>query len=403
VSATPARPLWARSLPGGASAEAVSPDGTRLFVVGAVKTHFETVAFNAATGARVWAKAYPASTFSAPVAIAVSPDGTRVYVTGNTRTTGPGATVAYDARTGQQLWASRYNPTAAYGAYVTALAVSPDGTTVYVTGDRRVSSRQAYAVVIAYAAATGRQRWLRYYKSAGATSVAVSPDGKTVYVTGAASPWSALTLAYQATGILKWAARYKNPSGHAAGSQIVAGPGGNAVYVVGAAQNTAGHWDIATFAYRATTGRCLWLARHYARGGGSERIAATPDGRTVIVIGARNSDRTGGYAIAAYNASTGATRWTRQAPAAAYGSEVPDGLVIDPHGKTVFVASTPVGGGYDTAAWSVARGTMLWTGSHTAARAWGPAAIALTGDGARLFEAGSAGLNGGMIIVAYRT
>jgi len=398
VSAAPARPLWARTLPGGASAEAVSPDGTRLFVVGAVKTHFETVAFNAATGARAWAKAYPASTFSAPVAIAVSPDGARVYVTGNTRTTGPVATVAYDARTGQQLWASRYNPTAAYGAYVTALAVSPDGTTVYVTGDRRVSSRQAYAVVIAYAAATGRQRWLRYYKSAGATSVAVSPDGKTVYVTG-----SALTLAYQATGTLKWAAWYHNPYGQAAGSQIVAGPGGNAVYVVGAAQNTAGHWDIATFAYRAATGRCLWLARHYARGGGSERIAATPDGRTVIVIGARNGDRTGGYAIAAYNASNGATRWTQLAPAAAYGSEVPDGLVIDPHGKAVFVASTPVGRGYDTAAWSVAGGTLLWTSSYAAAKVWGPAAIARSGDGTRIFEAGSAGLNGGMIIVAYRT
>src|SRR5262249_9945238 len=196
VSATRARQLWASTLPGGGWAEAGRPDGTRLFVLGAVKTHFETVAYSAATGAQLWAKAYQASTFSDPVAIAVSPDGARVYVTGNTRSAiGPGATVAYDARTGQQLWASRYEPKAAYGSSVDGLAVSPDGTTVYLAGDRRVSSRQSYAVVIAYAAATGQQRWLRYYTtvSSAAYFVAVSPDGKTVYVTGSGgSPWSVL-------------------------------------------------------------------------------------------------------------------------------------------------------------------------------------------------------------------
>src|SRR5262249_61205393 len=164
-------------------------------------------------------------------------------------------------------------------------------------------------------------------------------------------PWSVLTVAYQATGTLKWATRYKNPYGHAAGSQIVAGPGGNAGYVVGAAQNSAGHWAIAAFAYRAATGKCLWLDRYDARGGGGQGIAMTPGGRTVVVIGARNGGRMGGYAIAAYNASTGATRWTQQAQAAADASEVPAGLVIDPYADTVYVASTSYGGGHDIAAW----------------------------------------------------
>ena len=134
-------------------------------------------------------------------------------------------TFAYDARTGRQLWASRYRPKDS-GAAVSGLAVSPDGTTLYLAG----TLGQAHSLffgVIAYAAATGKQRWQRY--STGergyADSVAVSPDGKTVYATGSAGS-CALTVAYGAAGTLKWAARYKDPYGFAAGSQIVAGPGG---------------------------------------------------------------------------------------------------------------------------------------------------------------------------------
>src|SRR5262249_57052536 len=128
----------------------------------------------------------------------------------------------------------------------------------------------------------------------------------------------------------------------------------------------------------------------------------TPGGRTVIVIGARNGGRMGGYAIAAYNASTGATRWTQQAQAAADASEVPAGPVIDPHADTVYVASTSYGGGHDIAAWSVAGGTLLWTTSYTAAQSYSPAAIALSGDGTRLFVTGSAMRNGGMTTIPYQ-
>src|SRR6266851_8423523 len=60
--------------------EAVSPDGTRLFVSGDVKNYFETVAYSDATGAQLWARAYQPATYSDPTAITVSPDGARVYV-----------------------------------------------------------------------------------------------------------------------------------------------------------------------------------------------------------------------------------------------------------------------------------------------------------------------------------
>ena len=397
ASARPGAQLWARTvLRGAGTSEAVSPDGTTLFVAGVLKGHFETVAYRAATGARVWARAYqPASSY--PPSIAVSPDGARVYVTGSI---GQGtAILAYDAPTGRQLWARRYLPQSNSG-----LVVSPDGTTLYMLGAGPVSGGKWRAAVIAYAAATGKRRWLRYYTEANrafATSVAVSPDGKTVYATGSAyatgpagrNP-SVLTVAYGAAGTLRWAARYDNPyPGGAGGGQIVAAPGGTAVYVVGTAVNKYGHRDTATLAYDAATGKQLWLDRYNAYHGGGQ-ITVTPDSRTVIVAGFVGNGRA--YSLVSYNASTGATRWAKRAAA-----NSPAGLVIDPRGDTVFVASTQYLGGYDISAWSVADGTVLWTTRYAGAIIWDPAEIALSSDGTRLFETGS-GRNGGMITVAYR-
>ena len=404
ASARPGRQLWASTLLGACClAGTVSPDGTTVFVSGfvediqdrrLVKTHFETVAYRAATGARLWAGSYQAGGFGHPVAITVSPDGTRVYMTGDTDAPGSDVvTVAYDARTGRQLWASRMPK-----GDVSGLAVSPDGTTVYLSLER------SEFTVIAYATATGRQRWLRYVtgKLGYAASVAVSPDGRTVYATGSVGS-SALTVAYGAAGTLKWAARYKDPYGFAAGSQIVAGPGGSArgaVYVAGKAANKNGHFDVATFAYRAATGRFMWLDRHYARIGTgalpAPDIAVTPGGQTVIVtvplyLGAD-------YAIAAYDAGTGGTRWARRAP---YSLGRPSGLVISPRGDTMFI------GGNRTTAFSVAAGTVLWTTSYDRSFPVGgivSGIIGLGGDGTRLFGTRQKrGPGWGITVVAYQT
>jgi hypothetical protein len=182
----------------------------------------------------------------------------------------------------------------------------------------------------------------------------------------------------------------------------VAEPGATAVYVVGTAANKYGHYDTATFAYSAATGKPLWLDRYNAHRGGGQ-IAVTPDGRTVIVAGLVNNGRMGGYSLASYNASTGATRWIRLAPASRYAPASPAGLVIGPHGNTVYVASSQFLGGYDAAAWSVAHGTALWTTRYAAAKVYLPAAIALSADGTRLFVTGSVGWNAsGMTTVAYQ-
>lgn len=394
--------LWASSLPGAyGGVGAVSPDGSTVFVSGLVqgrlvKAHYETAAYRAATGARLWASSYVSNEKfpGYPVALAVSPDGARVYLATDTISRGQGGIIAYDARTGRQLWASGYQRKS-FGVGVSGLAVSPDGTTLYLTDGQGWEF-----AVIAYAAATGKQRWLRYYagKHGDAESVAVSPDGKTVYATGSVGS-SALTVAYAATGTLKWVTRYQDPHGLAAGSQIVAGPGGSVVYVAGKAANKNGHFDVVTFAYCAATGSRMWADRHYARITPGLRpapqIAVSPGGQQVIVTVPHGNGPP--YAIAAYNASTGSTRWTRLAPDS-YGN--PSGLAVNSHGE-VFV------GGNRTTAYSVADGTTLWTASYNRDfPVWGflSGILGLGGDGTRLFGTRQAkqGIRWSIIIVAYR-
>ncbi len=179
---------------GAALAVAVSQAGGAVFVTGdsqgSTTGHdYATVAYSAATGKQLWASRYSGylNRFDTATAVAVNPAGTEVFVTGTStgRTISGYATVAYSAATGKQLWARRY-----HGFQANSVAVSPDGNTVYVTGTGSGSGGpiSGYATV-AYSAATGRQLWASRYLvkgnvSGGAFTVALSPAGTTVYVTG---------------------------------------------------------------------------------------------------------------------------------------------------------------------------------------------------------------------------
>src|SRR5215467_12416552 len=142
-----------------------------------------------APGAQVWVSRYngPGNGGDRALSLAVSPDGKRVFVTGRRRGSSlkaDYATIAYDVATGTRLWVSRYNGPGNGVDYATKVVVSPDGTRVYVTGRAYggTADLRDYATV-AYDAATGDQLWARIYEAdtcclGGATAMAVSPDGK---------------------------------------------------------------------------------------------------------------------------------------------------------------------------------------------------------------------------------
>jgi hypothetical protein len=144
-------------------------------------------------GEQLWVHLYngPGNNDSAH-ALGVSPDGSTVFVTGSSVDGSTGfsdyATVAYDASTGAGLWVRRYNGPANENDAAYALTVSPDGSKVFVTGDSGPVLAEDYATV-AYDASTGQRLWVRRYNGPGngrdlATALGVSSDGSAVFVTG---------------------------------------------------------------------------------------------------------------------------------------------------------------------------------------------------------------------------
>jgi len=108
------------------------------------------------------------------------------------------ATVAYDARTGDQIWVSVYDGPDSTSDSAVSISVSPDGSTVFVTG---VSDHFPYSwfpdretdyATLAYNASTGDEIWVARYDGPVSENdagrwVGVSPDGRTVFVTGGAT------------------------------------------------------------------------------------------------------------------------------------------------------------------------------------------------------------------------
>jgi DNA-binding beta-propeller fold protein YncE len=278
---------WAARFAGGGAASdeglavGVSPDGSRVFVTGyrtGTTIDFLTVAYDAATGHKLWSRAIDAQGDEIGRALAVAPDGSAVYVTGY-RSGAPGAdgrplscnsgraaveadyiTIAFDAQTGSQRWIRNYDGPdhdcdEAYG-----LAVAPDGSRVFVTGSSFSLTSDSDAATVAYGASDGSQLWAARYDGPDhlydtGDSLVVSPDGARVYVagnsTGAATQQDFLTLFYDAaTGTEQRAERYDGPGhGFDAPNAIAELPTGGAVEVTGGSAGTAQDPDFATVVY----------------------------------------------------------------------------------------------------------------------------------------------------------
>jgi hypothetical protein len=179
---------------------AVAPDGRRVFVTGAafggleVGEDYTTVAYDP-TGRQLWTAAYdgPEGSIDQANAVAVDPTGSAVYVTGSSfggsETSTDLATVAYDARTGAEVWAARYDGPFHDTDAGADVVVDPSGAAVYVTGASVGADGSFDVVTVAYDAASGGQLCVARQAGAGAAteeglSIAVSPNGSRVFVGG---------------------------------------------------------------------------------------------------------------------------------------------------------------------------------------------------------------------------
>jgi hypothetical protein len=293
-----------------AESVALSPSGKTVFVTGfsnnsssSGASAIATVAYNAASGAQRWVKRY-GNTASSGASLAVSPSGKVVFVAGSVvvaTTSGQAqtpVTIAYSAATGARLWVRRYTNQTQDAAV--GLAVSPTGNRVFVIMQGKIGyPATPLFATIAYAAGTGAQLWTKPYTSPAsssntATAVAVSPTGKKVFVTGSSGTNGqfSLTVGYNAaTGAQLWAQRYGSGSG-GGGASIAVSPTGSTVFVTGHTDITDGiatfAHDYATIAYDAGTGTQQW-ATLYGDSSSSHNyaycVAVSPDAGTVFVTG----------------------------------------------------------------------------------------------------------------------
>jgi hypothetical protein len=309
----------------------------------------------AAPGAQLWVKRYngTGNGNDRAMAVATSPGGRKVFVTGSSRgtTTYDCLTVGYDTATGARLWVSRYRGPAVVDAKPVAVRVSPDGATVFVTGYGFGDSTGEDYVTVAYRASNGQQLWVQTYNGLGngmdqATDLSVARDGSKVFVTG-----------------FSW--------------------GG-----------TATNYDYATIAYDSASGAQLWADRFIGVGGqgsDSAEAVASPAGNRVFVTG--SSQESGGkadYATIAYSATTGAVLWLDIYHGPGNRQDYADAVVANPAGSKVFVSGQS-DSDYGTIAYRAATGARLWV-KHYNGPGNGddfPTAATMNPGGGMLFVTGS--------------
>ena len=255
----------------GATALAVGPDGSTIFVTGSSSrsgyTDYATVAYDSTTGARLWAARFDGSGegYDEALALGVVPDGSGVFVTGSsTGTLGDWnfATVLYDSRTGAQLWARRFDGPNNATDRATEADISPDGSRIFVTGWSSYGNGSYNYATVAYAA-TGAQLWSRRYDGPAngfdaPGGLGVARDGSRVFVTGVTetSTGDAFgTMAYDAaTGVQLWFDRYERPGyGYVSVGGLEVGRDGRSLYVTGSTTGDGSGADYATVAYRVTS------------------------------------------------------------------------------------------------------------------------------------------------------
>ena len=338
-------PNWeAPTLEGDAEANlrsvTLSPDGTTVFAAGELhedatgtRVHFFVVALDAITGTIEWSKTWGESV-QIMNRIVVGPHGRRVFVTGWTAAHNY-VTVSLRADDGARRWLRRYDGPEHGIDTPQALAITPNGATLIVSGGSHQGTvRDQEFVTIAYDTTSGERRWLRRFGGGvqGATDaafdIAIDPEGERVFVTGvvhtgtadAEAPLDIGVVAYDvSTGETEWS-RYLGPPGtNDTGWSVAVSPEGDGIFIAARLAD-----DLGTVALDAEGGSRRWVRHHDGPAGWFDTgygVTVTPDGTEVVVVGEVCSglqadciDGSGlDYQTIVYGAASGDRHWLRRA------------------------------------------------------------------------------------------
>ena len=299
-------------VPNGPQGLAISPDGRKLYIAeaGAV-TMLSTVSNKTIIPNAV----YPNTPHAVGQGIVASPDGRRVYVTAGTA-----GIIAMDAALIQAIpkeSISGFTAGSDSGVGAQALAISPDGTRLYI------ADNLANGVVRVVTLATGT-----YVSSAPfgtdlvPTAVAASPDGSKLYVavadrTGTVSDFVAVL---DPQGATQAGAAILLGIG-AAPAGIAFSPDGKAAYVANTGTNTVGVIDATSDSAGPPIGGLV----------SPIGVAVSPDGTKLLITSAGNNTL-----LLIDTADTGNSPAAVPLPPANANS--PRGVVISPDGTHAYVA-----------------------------------------------------------------
>ena len=300
----------------GGVAVAVSPDGAHLYVAGSDDDAVAVLARDHATGLLAFVGLVRdgiggVTGLRVPTGVAVSPDGAHVYATSRE----DAAVVVFGRDAGTGMLAPVAVVRDGVGGvdgldHASSVAVSPDGTSVYVTG-----AHDDAVAAFARDPGTGALGFLGVAREgvggvtgiARPTAVVVSPDGASVYVAGGTDDAVAAFARDPGTGVLAFVAAY-----HGDGGQGIDRPQSLVVTSDGLDLYVAGHDDDGVVAFRRDPmdGTLAFAGITRASGvlgglRGAFGVAATPDGG--YVFGAGENDHT--VATLRRDAASGALRF----------------------------------------------------------------------------------------------
>lgn len=309
------------------------------------------------------------------------------------------------------------------GSTVYAVATASDGSYQCQVGGSTVTFAGEDIATLAYSTATGNLRWDSLQRAIGneadvqGLSIAVSPDGSQVFVTGFAGPMctagNEITIAYDAaTGAKQWMWQW-TPSSQtldSAGAAMAISPDGDQLYVAGSIANPAPGPQATAFvqAFDTRTGELLWTAfdpqREWTAG---TAVAVSPDGTRVLTgenvvtiapgAGVQNLAQVVGTRLLAFDAATGKLDWS-SATASIDGTGGLTDLALSPGGSIAYTLAcngnaNTLHGAAATGAYATRDGSQVWHASYTdsnqSACPSASGALAISPHGKTLYESGA--------------
>lgn len=329
----------------------------------------------AASGDRLWLRRYNSgpSESDGTEALAVTPDGKTVVVTGFP------STIAYDAATGATKWSTETS------FYATAVGTNADR--VFVSG--------CTCLLAAYEASTGTPLWQKVYggPEAGvdsASRLVVSGNGERVFITGFHPIWTPtgydsefVTTAVAAdNGARLWTRRFDGPLDldNDLAIDVATTADGGLVVVTGHSANNDGYAISMTIAYDGATGARLWVQRIGV--GWGNGVAISPDGASVFITGLLD------FKTIALDASTGGRLWTRRYAGPSDKPDLGYDVTVSPDGSDVLVTGES-DDAFATIAYDASTGDRRWVKRYQGPGGYSrPVELSVTPDGSRVVVTG---------------